>query len=59
MSHHLAAQLAHVVAQARAAGLSSIDLYALELLLWDHHTLMAQPDLVRPGDMLVVGLVDG
>lgn len=53
---HLAAQLAHVVAQARAAGLSSLDLYALESLLWDHHHV--RPDLVRAGDMLIVGLAD-
>ena len=54
--HHLAAQLAHVVAQARAAGLTSIDLHALESLLWDHHH--ARPDLLRAGDMLIVGLTD-
>lgn len=53
---HLAAQLAHVVAQARAAGLTSIDLHALESLLWDHRH--ARPDLLRAGDMLIVGLTD-
>jgi hypothetical protein len=56
MTTHLAAQLAHVVAQARAAGMASLDLWTLEGLLHEHQH--ARPDLVRAGDMLIVGLVD-
>ena len=51
----LAASLAHIVAQARASGLSSIDLWSLEELLHTHHH---RPDLLRQGDMLVVSLLD-
>lgn len=51
----LAASLAHIVAQARASGLTSIDLWSLEELLHTHHH---RPDLLRRGDMLVVGLTD-
>ncbi len=53
---HLAAQLAHVVAQARAAGMASLDLWTLETLLHEHHE--RRPDLLRPHDMLIVGLTD-
>ena len=49
----LAAQLAHIVAQALASGLSSIDLRCLEELLHAHRP---RPDFAKPGDMLVVGL---
>jgi 2-keto-3-deoxy-galactonokinase len=56
MTTHLAAQLAHVVAQARAAGMASLDLWTLEGLLHEHQH--ARPDFVRAGDMLIVGLID-
>lgn len=52
----LHAQLTHIVKTARAAGLTSLDLYALEDLLHDHQP--GRPDLVRPGEMLVVTLDD-
>jgi 2-keto-3-deoxy-galactonokinase len=55
MTTHLAAQLAHVVAQARAAGMTSLDLWTLEGLLHEHHE---RRDLLRPHDMLIVGLTD-
>lgn len=56
MTPDLAARLQHVVRQARAAGMASLDLWTLEALLHEHQH--ARPDLVRAGDMLTVGLVD-
>jgi hypothetical protein len=51
---HFAAEVAHVVKQARAAGLSSIDLWTLEDLLHEHHV---RRDLVdKRADMLLVPL---
>lgn len=52
----LAARLTHVVHQARAAGMASLDLWTLEGLLHEHQH--ARPDLVRAGDMFIVGLTD-
>lgn len=52
----LHAQLTHIVRQARASGLTSIDLYSLEDLLYEHHP--PRPDLVETGGMLVVHLDD-
>lgn len=51
----IAHELAALVADARAHGLTVIDLAALERLL---DARRPRPDLVRHGDMLVVGLDD-
>lgn len=51
----IAQQLAALVADARAHGLTVIDLAALERLL---DARKHRPDLVRRDDMLIVGLDD-
>jgi hypothetical protein len=51
----LAARLTHVVHQARAAGMASLDLWTLEALLHEHHQ---RRDLLRRDDMLIVDLTN-
>jgi hypothetical protein len=55
MTLNLADELDRVVADARAHGLTSIDLAALERLL-HRHSEMLRRDLLRRDDMLVVDL---
>jgi hypothetical protein len=54
---NLTHELATLIRQARSHGATSVDCYALEQLVGAHEEHLRR-DLVRRGDMLVVGLTD-